>query len=87
MSFADGVPFALQKYCIFAIPARGKAQNRSKPPASMRKCGYTKKQRPPHWATSAFTLYGYRADYFSSSMAACAAAKRAIGTRKGEQLA
>ena len=24
MSFADGVPFALQKYCIFAIPARGK---------------------------------------------------------------
>ena len=28
-----------------------------------------------------------RYDYFSSSMAACAAAKRAMGTRNGEQLA
>ena len=49
MSFADGVPFALQKYCIFAIPARGKDKIGRNCPHCMRKCSGTKKAEAAVW--------------------------------------
>ena len=44
--------------------------------------GYTKRNLPKRTG-----LFYYIGEFYYSSTAACAAAKRAMGTRKGEQLA
>ena len=48
-------------------------------------------KKPPRFPEAAFVIFAWSASYFFfaarfSSIAACAAARRATGTRKGEQL-